>query len=251
MWQYVVDSVPHTMIGTRLAACQFMSQALRAAAWLNGSPVSDLPTVHLVDDDRAFLAGMSRLLRVAGFRVTACDSGIELLSRVTPEARGCIVVDLKMPGIGGLELQSLLAGRGITMPLVFLTGQGDIPSSVRAVRGGAVDFLEKLAPRDQLLAAISRALAQDAKTHAAQQRQEERRRRLAALTVRERQVFELVVGGKMNKQIAATLGIHERTVKLHRTAITSKLGVHAVAQLALLASEAGVLDTHTPLSPEP
>jgi len=203
-------------------------------------------TVHLVDDDQSFLTGMSRFLRAAGFTVSACESGTELLSRVSPQTRGCVVADLAMPGINGLELQALLAGGGVTMPVVFLTGHGDIPSSVRAMRGGAVDFLEKLAPREHLIAAITSALARDAGTHAACLRLAERQRRLAALTHRERQVLALVVAGKMNKQIAATLGIHERTVKLHRTAITTKLGVHAVAQLAVLASEARFADADTP-----
>jgi FixJ family two-component response regulator len=146
-----------------------------------------------------------------------------------------------MPGISGLDLQQLLAGRGIELPIVFLTGHGDIPSSVRAMRDGAVDFLEKLAPREDLLAAIARALRKDAEGHAARTQVQERRARLAALTGREREVLGLVVQGLMNKQIAAQLGIHERTVKLHRTAITSKLGVHPVAQLVQLASEAQLL----------
>jgi FixJ family two-component response regulator len=203
-------------------------------------------TVHLVDDDAAFLAAMGRFLRTAGFAVCASASGTDLLSRVSPETRGCIVADLDMPGLSGLELQALLAGRDVTMPIVFLTGHGDIPSSVQAMRGGAVDFLEKLAPREQLIGSIARALEQDAETQVARLRLEERRHRLAALTEREREVLVLVVRGKMNKQIAAALGLHERTVKLHRTSITTKLGVHAVAQLAILATEARLLETGAP-----
>jgi FixJ family two-component response regulator len=199
--------------------------------------------VYLVDDDAGFLAAMGRFLRSSGFSVIACSSAAELLSRVSPETRGCVVADLDMPDVGGLELQALLTARDVAMPLVFLTGHGDIPSSVRAMRGGAVDFLEKLAPREQLIDALTRALQRDAQTHAARMREEECRRRLAGLTEREREVLALVVRGKMNKQIAAALGIHERTVKLHRTGITSKLGVHAVAQLAILATEARLLDT--------
>lgn len=198
--------------------------------------------VYLVDDDSAFLTAMRRFLCASGFTVVTCDSGTDLLSRVSPETRGCVVADLDMPGVGGLELQALLTDRGVAMPLVFLTGHGDIPSSVRAMRGGAVDFLEKIAPNEQLVAAVTRALGRDAETHALRMRQDECRRRLAALTERERQVLTLVVQGKMNKQIAATLGIHERTVKLHRTGITGKLGVHAVAQLAILANEARLGD---------
>jgi len=195
-------------------------------------------TIYLVDDDAAFLAAMSRFLRAAGFVVVACQSAPDLLSGVSPQTRGCIVADLEMPGVSGLELQLLLTARGVAMPVVFLTGHGDIPSSVRAMREGAVDFLEKVAPQEELLAAIARALERDARMHAERARLEERRRRLAVLTTRERHVLALVVRGKMNKQIAAVLGIQERTVKLHRTAISSKLGVRAAAQLAVLVSEA-------------
>jgi len=201
------------------------------------------PIVHLVDDDSAFLAAMGRYLRAAGFAVATFSSGAELLSQVSTQTRGCVVADLAMPGLSGLELQAMLADRAVAMPMVFLTGQADIPSSVRAMRCGAVDFLEKLAPKEQLVTAITRALEHDADAYAARLRLEERRHRLAALTGREREVLALVVRGKMNKQIAAVLGIHERTVKLHRTAITTKLGVHAVAQLAILASEARLLES--------
>jgi len=195
-------------------------------------------TVHLVDDDPSFLTALSRLIRAAGFPVAVYESATDLLAHISPATRGCVVADLDMPGVSGLELQALLTERGIAMPVVFLTGHGDIPSSVRAMRSGAVDFLEKRTPRERLLEAIAHALSQDAEAQLVRTRLEEHRRRFAALTEREREVLELVVRGKMNKQIAATLGIHERTVKLHRTAITSKLGVHSVAQLAVLANEA-------------
>jgi FixJ family two-component response regulator len=200
--------------------------------------MGSVATVHLVDDDAGFLTATCRLLCGAGLSVAAFASAAELLSRVSVETRGCVVADLSMPGLSGLELQALLQDRGILMPVVFLSACGDVPSSVNAMKGGAVDFLEKLAPKERLLSAIERALAQDLQRHAAEVALAERRRRFSALTQREREVLELVVRGKMNKQIAAELGIHERTVKLHRTAITTKLGVHAVAQLAVLASEA-------------
>jgi two-component system, LuxR family, response regulator FixJ len=199
-------------------------------------------TVHLVDDENAFLTAMSRLLRIARFAVAAYPSGAELLSHVSSLTRGCVVADLDMPGISGLELQQQLSARGVTMPVVFLTAHGDIPTSVSAMRGGAVDFLEKLAPREQVLAAITRALRQDAASQLQRQRLEERRLRFATLTAREREVLVLVASGKMNKQIGAELGIHERTVKLHRTSITNKLNVDSTAQLAVLASEAGLVE---------
>jgi FixJ family two-component response regulator len=199
-------------------------------------------TVHLVDDDPSFLTAVGRFLRTAGFTVSAFSSGTELLAQVSPDTRGCIVVDLEMPGLGGLEVQALLACRGVALPLVFLTGHGTVPSSVHAMRGGAVDFLEKLAPKEQLTEAIRRALERDAQMQVARLRLAEVRHKLAALTDRERDVLTLVARGKMNKQIAGSLGIHERTVKLHRTAITTKLGMHAAAQLALFASEARLLE---------
>jgi FixJ family two-component response regulator len=210
--------------------------------------MATLATVHLVDDDPDFLAATSRLLRKGGFQVTTHPSVAELLAQVSPETRGCVIADLVMPDVSGLELQAVLTRRGVTMPVVFLTGHGDIPSSVQAMRSGAADFLEKLAPKEQLLAAIVSALERDAETHLARTRLEERRSRFAALTERERTVLALVVRGDRNKQIAGYLGVTERTVKLHRAAISAKLGVHSVAQLAILASEAH-METAAPASP--
>jgi len=191
------------------------------------------PVVHVVDDDGSFARALSRLLGAHGFRAQAFGSGTELLARVSREARGCVVMDLNMPGLSGLDLQDQLAQRGVSLPVVFLTGQGDIPSSVRAMHHGAVDFLEKHAPQEQLIAAVERALRSDRK-------QGELQQRFAQLTGRELEVLRHVVRGRMNKQIAADLGIHERTVKLHRTAVTTKLGVRSVAELTTLAREAGM-----------
>jgi len=207
-------------------------------------------TIHLVDDDPEFLGATSRLLRRGGFAVDPHPSVDHLLARVSPETRGCVIADLVMPGVSGLELQALLTQRGVMMPVVFLTGHADIPSSVQAMRGGAVDFLEKLAPKEQLMAAIARALERDADAHGARTRLEERRRRFATLSEREREVLALVLRGDRNKQIAGFLGVTERTVKLHRAAICAKLGMHSVAQLAILATEAQ-LETATPRSPRP
>jgi FixJ family two-component response regulator len=209
-----------------------------------------LATVHLVDDDPEFLGATSRFVRKGGFAVAPYPSVDDLLARVSPETRGCVIADLVMPGVSGLELQALLTQRGVMMPVVFLTGHADIPSSVQAMRSGAVDFLEKLAPKEQLLAAIGRALSRDAETHAARIRLEERRRRFATLSEREREVLALVLRGDRNKQIAGVLGVSERTVKLHRAAITAKVGLHSVAQLAILASEAQ-LEAPMRVSPRP
>jgi FixJ family two-component response regulator len=211
--------------------------------------MGSLATVHLVDDDPEYLAATSRLVRKRGFQVATHSSVDDLLANVSPETRGCVIADLVMPEVSGLELQAMLTKRGVTMPVVFLSGHGDIASSVRAMRSGAVDFLEKLAPQEQLLAAIVRALERDAETHNARTRLEERRSRFATLTARERTVLALVMRGDRNKQIAGSLGLTERTVKAHRAAITAKLGVHSVAELAILASEAR-LEAETPPPPK-
>jgi two-component system response regulator FixJ len=200
--------------------------------------MSDTATVHVVDDDDSFRVSVGRLLRASGFAVRTFASGTELLEQVTPKACGCVLVDLQMPGLNGLDLQAALAKAGIGLPVVFLTGRGDIPSTVCAMRQGAVDFLEKRAPKQKLLAAIRQALDRDIALRAARTQQAAVRDRFATLTEREREVLAHVVRGKMNKEIAAELGIHERTVKLHRTAITMKVGVHSVAELTTLVREA-------------
>lgn len=197
-----------------------------------------LGVVHLVDDDASFLAATSRLLLASGYEVKTFTSAVAFLNQLSPDAAGCVIADLQMPGASGLDLQDAMTKSGCTMPVVFLTGHGDIPSSVRAMRHGAEDFLTKRAPKAQLLAAVQRALERGERERARQLRLRELRDRLDQLTLRERQVLELVVQGKMNKEIADELAIHERTVKLHRTSITSKLQVHSVAELTRLMLEA-------------
>jgi two-component system response regulator FixJ len=198
------------------------------------------PTVHIVDDDASFLAATARLVRASGFAVKTFSSASDFLAQCHADAPGCVLADLQMPGMNGLDLQSALARSPDPLPIVFLTGHGDIPSTVRAMRGGAVDFLEKCAPKEKLLHALKRALARDARERNARARQRELGARFDALTEREFEVLADVVKGKLNKQIAADLGIHERTVKLHRTAITTKLGVQSVAELTRLTLEAGI-----------
>ena len=198
------------------------------------------PTVHVVDDDASFLAAISRLLRANRFAVKTYSSAREFLERRDGDAPGCVLADLQMPGMNGLELQLKLQQSCNPLPVLFLTGHGDIPSSVRAMRGGAEDFLEKLAPKKQLLDAVNRALARDARERNTRDRQRELRARFDALSERELEVLSHVVQGRLNKQIAYDLGIHERTVKLHRTAITTKLNVQSVAELTRLTQEAGL-----------
>ena len=197
-------------------------------------------TVFLVDDDGSYLKAAARMLTANGFRVGMYQSAGRLLEAVSTDTRGCIVADLAMPEMDGLELQETLLRIGVHLPLVFLSGHGDIPSTVLAMRSGAVDFLEKQAPGEQLVAAIRRALERDVADSARRSQLADVRRRFEALSKRELEVLREVLRGQMNKQIAATLGISERTVKLHRTAIKQKIGVQSAAQLASLARDAGV-----------
>ena len=208
------------------------------------------PTVHIVDDDAPFLAATSRLLRASGFAVRTFGSASDFLTQRAEDAPGCVLADVRMPGMNGLELQSALARSSNPLPILFLTGHGDIPSSVRAMRDGAEDFLEKRAAKAHLLEAVKRALARDAREREARNRQRELRARFGTLTAREFEVLGHVVRGKLNKQIAGDLGIHERTVKLHRTAITTKLGVQSVAELTRLTDEAGLLTESKPTFPK-
>ncbi len=195
--------------------------------------------VYFVDDDKFFLSVASQLLRRAGFDVITYHSAAELLADLKPEAKGCILADLDMPGMDGLALQNAVQQSTNPLPFVFLTGAGDIPASVRAMRQGAEDFLTKGAPKKELIAAINRALARGEEERSARDIHSAKRKLLALLSDREREVLEHVVQGKLNKQIADDLGIHERTVKLHRTSITTKLGMPSVAELTKLWLEAG------------
>jgi two-component system response regulator FixJ len=198
------------------------------------------PTIHIVDDDASFLNATSRLLRASGFAVKTFAAAGDFLAQRDGDAPGCVVADLQMPEMNGLDLQAALARTGNPLPVLFLTGHGDIPSTVRAMRDGAEDFLEKRAPKEKLLDAVKRALARDARERKARARQRELRALFDSLSERELEVLGHVVQGKLNKQIADDLGIHERTVKLHRTAITTKLGVPSVAELTRLTQEAGI-----------
>jgi two-component system response regulator FixJ len=196
--------------------------------------------VHVVDDDTSFLTAISRLLRANGFSVKTYSSAHEFLTQRDADAPGCVLADLRMPHMNGLDLQSALAQTPNPIPILFLTGHGDISSSVRAMRGGAEDFLEKRAPKEKLLDAVTRALARDSCERSARKRQRELRALFDRLTERELEVLSHVVRGQLNKQIAADLGLHERTVKLHRTAITTKLKVQSVAEVTRLTQEVGI-----------
>jgi two-component system response regulator FixJ len=207
------------------------------------------PTVYVIDDDAPFLVGISRLLRAHGFAVKTFTSAHAFLSGREDDAPGCVLADVNMPEMSGFDLQSALSRQPHPPPILFLSGYGDIPSTVRAMRGGAEDFLEKLAPTEMLLEGVRRALARDAHERQERARQHRLRERFDALTRRELEVLAQVVQGRLNKQIAADLGIHERTVKLHRTAITTKLGVQSVAELTRLTDQARIFTPSAPTFP--
>jgi FixJ family two-component response regulator len=201
---------------------------------------SPLPTVFVVDDDASSRRAVTRLLRAAGFAVETFASAAEFLARPPADGPGCILLDLQMPGLSGIELQEALVQARRRLVVVFLTGHGDIPASVQAMRRGAEDFLTKTAPKERLLDAVRRALARSVRENAEQARRDALRARFAMLSPRELDVLQRVLQGRLNKQIADELNIHERTVKLHRTAITTKLGVPSVAELTKLWIEAGM-----------
>lgn len=198
--------------------------------------------VYVVDDDESFVTALSRLLRANGLEARPFVSATRFLDSLGADSRGCVLADLAMPDMSGFELQARLAESPAPMPLVFLTGNGDIPASVRAMRNGAVDFLEKRVQAEELLQAVYFALAREATEFVARNRRADIRSRFARLSMREEQVLRHVVQGRMIKEIAAALDIHERTVKLHRTAITRKVGVHSAAQLATMVREVGLFE---------
>jgi FixJ family two-component response regulator len=201
--------------------------------------LSPTATIHVVDDDTSFRTAVSRLLRAAGHEVRCYPSAVEFLAAAPGTAPGCVLLDLHMPGPTGLDLQESIAKAEDPLPIIFLTGHGDIPTSVRAMREGAEDFLTKPVNKATLFPAIARALARDARAREERGRRRELRRRFAALTPREREVLAHVLSGQLNKQIAGDLAAAERTIKAHRANLMAKLQVQSVAELARLAHEAG------------
>ena len=197
-------------------------------------------TVYIVDDDASFLKGIERLLRSSGYATECFSSAADFLARRPPGATGCVLADLKMPGMDGMALQAALRQSDNPLPVVFLTGHGDIPTSVQAMRQGAEDFLVKTALKDTVIAAIERALTRDSRERQTRVHHLELQSRFDRLTPRERQVLSQVMRGRMNKQIATDMGVHERSVKRHRSNLMRKLGVNSVAELVQLAIEAGL-----------
>jgi FixJ family two-component response regulator len=196
------------------------------------------PIVFLLDDEQAVVVALARMLQVSGFEVRAWTSAAAFLEEHTADTPGCLVTDLRMPGMSGLELQRALLDRGIDRAIVFVTGQGDIATTVRAMKAGAVSFLSKPVQRAELVAAVREALQKDATARAQWYAQEDLGRRLASLTPRERQVLDLVASGMLNKQIAAELGAAEKTIKVHRGRIMEKMQVRTAVALVGLLSRA-------------
>jgi FixJ family two-component response regulator len=201
-----------------------------------------LGIVHIVDDDASFRTAIERRLKQAGYEVATYPSAQQLLDRLPDDNEpACILLDVQIPGLSGPELQGRLRELGSTLPIVFLTGHGDIETSVRTIKAGAEDFLTKPVPSGLLLQAIERAIARHAVVRGQRTKLEEARARLAAFTPRERQVFELIVRGKINKQIAHELGTTERTVKAHRHQVMEKAKVQSLAELVSIAERLGIL----------
>ncbi len=199
-----------------------------------------VPTVYLVDDDPDLLKALQRLLLSAGLQATAFASAQAFLDGHDRAAPGCLVLDLSMPGLNGLQLQCELEQLGSPLPIVFLTGRGDIAATVQAMKRGATDFLTKPVDDTELLAAIEEALATDRQRRRSHDERDRIAACLAALTERERQVLQQVVAGRLNKQIAADLGTVEKTIKFHRANLMRKMGVRSVAELVKLAERAGI-----------
>jgi FixJ family two-component response regulator len=209
---------------------------------VNGSkPTQDaMFTVFIVDDDPNILRALSRLIRAKGYDTQAFTSPREFLSHRDADTPGCAILDVSMPGLDGLALQRALTEGGEQRPIIFLTGKGDIPTGIRAMKAGAIDFLTKPVREAELLQAIARACEED--TTRRQKRAEliAIQAKIATLTRREREVLSHVITGKLNKQIAADLGTVEKTVKVHRGRVMEKLGVRSVAELVRFAEKASI-----------
>lgn len=205
-------------------------------------------TVFIVDDDVGIVKALSRLIRSKGFDVRSYTSPRAFLADHDATIPGCAVLDVSMPGLDGLELQQALLTGGSHRPVIFLTGKGDIPMSVRAMRAGAVDFLTKPMSNRDLLAAIARAQEQDERQREAEVELATIRRKIATLTPREREVLAHVVAGRLNKQIAGDLGVVEKTIKLHRGVMMRKMGVRNITDLVRIAEKAGISGPTTALA---
>lgn len=199
-------------------------------------------TVFVVDDDAEVRRALTRLLRAGGFGVSEFGSACEFLAGHDSEVAGCLLLDVAMPEVDGLELQEALLAAGTQRPIIFLTGNADIPTSVQAMRAGAANFLTKPVIAARLFAAVNEALQLDAAARRLRSRQHALQRRLSTLTMREREVLAHLVAGERNKQIAADLGIVEKTIKVHRARVMRKMGVRSMVELVYVASAVGLAE---------
>ena len=207
--------------------------------------------VFVVDDDPSVRKALGRLLRAAGFRAEAFATADEFLRRPAPEAPACVILDVQLPGPSGLDLQRALAERDADLPVVFITGHGDIPMSVRAMKAGAADFLPKPVDEEQLLAAVREAVARHALARRAGAEVDDLRRRAAILSPREREVLALVVSGLLNKQVGYRLAVTEKTVKAHRAQVMRKMRAASLAELVGMAARIGLTPPPSHPPPEP
>jgi FixJ family two-component response regulator len=207
---------------------------------MNASPTQEAATVFVVDDDPSVLRSLTRLLGTAGHKTVPCGDAEEFFARHDPRVPGCVLLDLQMPGLNGIQVQEKLAAAGSVRPIVFLTGHADVPVSVQVMRAGAANVLTKPAPEKELLDAIAEVVAQDQAARKVRSELAGDRQRLESLTPREHAVFDLVIQGMANKCIAAELAIVEKTVKVHRGRVMHKLGVRSVARLVQLADRLGL-----------
>jgi FixJ family two-component response regulator len=203
--------------------------------------IGDMPVIYIVDDQVSFRAAMGRLLMAVGYKVLFFETAEDLLENLPLPVRGCILLDVKMPGRSGPELQDELVRLDYEMPIIFMSGHGDIPTSVRAIKAGAEDFLAKPASGETIIRTIERALHRYDESHERRSELKQLQARLDLLTRREYQVFALVVRGMLNKQIAFQLGTSERTIKAHRHSIMQKLSARSVAEIVSLAEKLGCL----------
>lgn len=201
--------------------------------------------VYVVDDDPSLRGSLDLLITASGFNVRGFASAQEFLLAARPEVPACLVLDVRMPGLTGLELQRELRKRGIGLPIIFITGHGDIPMSVRAMKAGAVEFLTKPFRDDDLLRAIDQAIGQDRIAQRERIEITELRGRSARLTPREREVMTRVVAGLLNKQVAAELGVTEKTVKVHRAQVMQKMQAGSVAELVRMVEKLRARDVPT------
>ena len=198
---------------------------------------SESPVVTVVDDDDSVRRALARLLSASGYVVRTFSSARELLNAPQPTSPSCLLLDVRMPDLGGLELQSLLRSADAGATVVFITGHGDVQTGVRAMKSGAIDFLVKPFSDEELFDAIARALAHDTEKRAARRMLSDLTERATRLTQRERQVCELVVSGRLNKQIAAALGTSEKTIKVHRARVMAKMGAGSLADLVRMVAQ--------------